>query len=97
MAVRAAAGSLEPTSSIVADVSLGLELTPRELTPDPDLYAPDLGRRRAALVKHWDRVHELRSAVPAMPKPTVRTLRLGSNRGLQYPGLGADRRQWPTG
>lgn len=77
MAVRAAAGSLEPTSSIVADVSLGLELTPRELTPDPDLYAPDLGRRRAALVKHWDRVHELRSAVPAMPKPTVRTLRLG--------------------
>jgi uncharacterized membrane protein len=76
MAVKAAAGSLEPTSSIVADVSLGLELAPRELTPDPDLYAPDLGRRRAALVKHWDRVHELRSAVPAIPKPTVRTLRL---------------------
>jgi len=76
MAVRAAAGSLEPTSSIVADVSLGLELAPRELTPDPDLYASDLGRRRAALVKHWDRVHELRSAVPAIPKPSVRTLRL---------------------
>lgn len=76
MAVKAAAGSLEPTSSIVADVSLGLELAPSELTPDPDLYAPDLGRRRAALVKHWARVHELRSAVPAMPKPTVRTLRL---------------------
>jgi hypothetical protein len=77
MAVKAAVGSLEPTSSIVADVSLGLELAPRELTPDPDLYASDLGRRRAALVKHWDRVHELRSAVPAIPKPTVRTLRLG--------------------
>jgi hypothetical protein len=76
MAVRAAAGSLEPTFSIVADVSLGLELAPSELTPDPDLYASDLGRRRAALVKNWDRVHELRSAVPAMPKPTVRTLRL---------------------
>ncbi len=76
MAVKAAAGSLEPTASIVADVSLGLELAPPELTPDPDLYAPDLGRRRAALVKHWDRVHELRSAVPAMPRPTVRTLRL---------------------
>jgi hypothetical protein len=76
MAIKAAAGSLEPTFSIVADVSLGLELAPPELTPDPDLYAPDLGRRRAALVKHWDRVHELRSAVPAMPKPTVRTLRL---------------------
>jgi hypothetical protein len=74
-AVRAAAGSLEPTSSIVADVSLGLELTP-ELMPDPELYAPELGRRRAALVEHWDRVHELRSAVPAMPKPSLRTLRL---------------------
>ena len=76
MAIKAAAGSLEPTASIVADVSLGLELASPELTPDPDLYAPDLGRRRAALVKHWDRVHELRSAVPAIPKPTVRTLRL---------------------
>jgi hypothetical protein len=76
MAVRAAAGSLEPTFSIIADVSLGLELAPPELTPDPDLYASDLGRRRAALVKNWDRVHELRSAVPAMPKPTVRALRL---------------------
>jgi hypothetical protein len=76
MAVKAAAGSLEPTSSIVADISLGLQLAPPELTPDPDLYAPDLGRRRTALVKHWDRVHELRSAIPAMPKPTVRMLRL---------------------
>lgn len=76
IAIKAAVGSLEPTPSIVADVSLGLKLAPPELTPDPDLYASDLGRRRAALVKHWDRVHELRSAVPAMPKPTVRTLRL---------------------
>lgn len=76
VAVKAAAGSLDPTSSIVADVSLGLALAPPELTPDPDLYASDLGRRRAALVKNWDRVHELRSAVPAMPKPTVRALRL---------------------
>jgi hypothetical protein len=76
IAIKAAAGSLEPTSSIVADVSLSLKLAPPELTPDPELYASDLGRRRAALVKHWDRVHELRSAAPAMPKPTVRTLRL---------------------
>ena len=74
-AVKAAAGSLEPTYSIVADVSLGLELA-RDLTPDPELYAPDLGRRRAALLANWDRLHELRSAVPAVPTPTLRTLRL---------------------
>ena len=74
-AVKAAAGSLEPTYSVVVDVSLGLKLA-GDLTPDPELYAPDLGRRRVALVENWDRVHELRSAVPAVPKPTLRTLRL---------------------
>jgi len=74
-AVKAAAGSLEPTYSIVADVSLGLELA-RDLMPDPELYAPDLGRRRAALLVNWERLHELRSAVPAVPVPTLRTLRL---------------------
>jgi hypothetical protein len=74
-AVKAAAGSLEPSYSIVADVSLGLELA-RDLMPDPELYAPDLGRRRVALLANWDRLHELRSAVPAVPKPTLRTLRL---------------------
>ncbi len=73
-AVKAAAGSLEVTFSIVADVSLALGLA-RDL-PDADLYAPDLGRRRAALVKNWDRMHELRSAVPAVAAPTLRTLRL---------------------
>src|SRR5690348_5591539 len=37
-AVRAAAGTLEPTMSIVADASLGLELS-AGLVPDTDLYA----------------------------------------------------------
>jgi hypothetical protein len=73
-AVKAAAGSLEPTYSIVADVSLGLRLD-RD-PPDADLYATDLGHRRAALVKSWDRMHELRSAVPTVAAPTLRTLRL---------------------
>src|ERR1700747_24121 len=44
-----AAGPLEPTMSIVADVSLGLELS-AELVPDADLYAQDLGQRREALL-----------------------------------------------
>ena len=37
-AVRAAAGTLEPTMSIVADASLSLELS-ADLVPDADLYA----------------------------------------------------------
>lgn len=73
-AVRAAASSLEPTPSIVADVSLSLELS-EDALPDQDLYAADLGRRRAALLAHWDRLHELRSAVPASKAPTLRALR----------------------
>ena len=44
-AVRAAAGTLEPTLSIVADASLGLELFADQV-PDTDLYAQDLGQRR---------------------------------------------------
>ena len=74
-AVKDAAGALEPTYSIVADVSLGLELA-AGLIPDPELYAPDLGRRRTALLANWDRLHELRSAAAAGPPPTMRTLRL---------------------
>ena len=73
-AVRAAAGTLEPTMSIVADVSLGLELA-ADLVPDADLYGQDLGQRRQALLRNWDRLHELRSAAPGkMPSP--RALRL---------------------
>ena len=74
-AVKDAAGALEPTYSIVADVSLGLELA-ADLIPDPELYAPDLGRRRTALLANWDRLHELRSATAAGQPPTMRTLRL---------------------
>jgi hypothetical protein len=73
-AVRTAAGTLEPTLSIVADASLGLELC-ADLVPDTDLYAQDLGQRRAAVLRNWDRLHELRSA-PAAKAPSPRALRL---------------------
>jgi hypothetical protein len=73
-AVRAAAGTLEPTMSIVADASLGLELS-ADLVPDTDLYAQDLGQRRKALLRNWGRLHELRSAPPGKA-PSPRALRL---------------------
>src|SRR5690349_19085857 len=73
-AVQVAAGTLEPTMSIVADVSLGLELS-AELVRDADLYGQDLGQRREALLRNWNRMHELRSAPPAK-KPSPRALRL---------------------
>ena len=73
-AVRAAAGTLEPTMSIVADASLRLELS-ADLVPDADLYAQDLGQRREALLRNWDRLHELRSAPPGKV-PSPRALRL---------------------
>ncbi len=59
-AVRAAAGTLEPTMSIVADASLGLELSADQM-PDAELYAGDLGQRREAVLRNWDQLHELRS------------------------------------
>jgi hypothetical protein len=73
-AVRTAAGTLEPTMSIVADASLSLELS-ADLVPDTDLYAQDLGQRREALLRNWDRLHELRSVPPAKA-PSPRALRL---------------------
>jgi hypothetical protein len=76
-AVREAAGALavdNPTMSIVADVSLGLELS-ADLVPDGELYAQDLGQRREALLRNWDRLHELRSAPPGKA-PSPRALRL---------------------
>ena len=73
-AVRTAASTLEPTMSIVADVSLCLKLS-ADGGPDPDLYASDLRRRRAALLTNWERLHQLRSVPPA-DKPAPRTLRL---------------------
>ena len=74
-AVRAAASSLEPTMSIIADVSLGLELSADSIS-DADLYADDLADRRVALLANWDRLHELRSVSPAPRPPTLRSLRL---------------------
>jgi hypothetical protein len=73
-AVRAAASALDPTQSIVADASLGLELS-AGLIDDSDLYARDLGLRRSALLRNWDRLHQLRSVPPGKP-PSARTLRL---------------------
>jgi hypothetical protein len=73
-AVQAAASTLEPTMSIVADASLGLELS-AGLVPDADLYGQDLGQRREALLRNWNRLHELRSAPPGKT-PSPRALRL---------------------
>ncbi len=75
-AVREAASSLEPTLSIVADVSLSLELSAAAVPEDPELYAPDLGRRRTALLANWDRLHEIRAVRPAGRPPSPRALRL---------------------
>ncbi|HEY6791241.1 MAG TPA: hypothetical protein VI365_28425 [Trebonia sp.] len=73
-AVRAAAGTLDPTPSIVTDASLGLELS-ADLIDDAELYARDLGQRRGALLRNWDRLHQLRS-VPSPKPPSARALRL---------------------
>jgi transcriptional regulator with XRE-family HTH domain len=75
-AVREAASSLPPTLMIVADASLSLELNRESLPEAAELYAPDLGRRRAALLASWDRLHQLQSAQPAPPAPSPRALRL---------------------
>ena len=75
-AVREAASSLPPTLMIVADASLSLELHRESLPEAAELYAPDLGRRRAALLANWDRLHQLQSAQPAAPAPSPRALRL---------------------
>jgi hypothetical protein len=73
-AVRMAAGTLEPTMSIVADASLGLRLFADQI-PDSDLYAENLGQRREALLRNWERLHQLRS-VPAGEPPSLGALRL---------------------
>jgi len=75
-AVREAASSLPPTLLIVADASLSLELNRESLPEAAELYAPDLGRRRAALLANWDRLHQLQSAQPTPPAPSPRALRL---------------------
>ena len=75
-AVREAASALPPTLMIVADASLSLELNQESLPEAAELYAPDLGRRRAALLASWDRLHQLQSAQPAPPAPSPRALRL---------------------
>jgi transcriptional regulator with XRE-family HTH domain len=73
-AVRVAAGTLDPTFSIVVDASLGLELATGQID-DPELYARDLGLRRTALLRNWNRLHQLRSVQPGK-RPSARALRL---------------------
>ncbi len=75
-AVREAASSLPATFMIVADASLSLELFRESLPEATELYAADLGRRRAALLANWDRLHQLRSVTAPGPAPSLRTLRL---------------------
>jgi hypothetical protein len=73
-AVRDAAATLDGTDGIVADVILGLGLQPDPL-PDKELYADDLGQRRVALRKNWQRLHTLRSAVWNGQVPSHRAIR----------------------
>jgi hypothetical protein len=73
-AVREAAATLEPTMSFVADASLSLGLYADQM-PDAGLYAEDLGQRREALLRNWDRLHELRSKSPGKA-PSPRALRM---------------------
>ena len=99
-AVRAAAGTLDPTLSIIADASLGLELFAGRV--DPELYARDLGQRRTAVLKNWDRLHQLRS-VPAPKPPSARALRLDKEvdalaalaAALTSQGVSAGEGAWP--
>jgi hypothetical protein len=73
-AVRDAAATLDGTDGIVADVILGLGLQP-DPVPDKELYADDLGQRRVALRKNWQRLHALRSAVWNGQVPSHRAIR----------------------
>ncbi len=75
-AVREAASSLPPTLMIVADASLSLELFQDSLPEASELYAPDLGRRRQALLAGWGELHQLRSAPAPGAVPSPRALRL---------------------
>jgi transcriptional regulator with XRE-family HTH domain len=72
-AVREAASALPPRLMIVADVSLSLELCRASVPEVTELYAPDLGRRRKALLASWAR---LLPAESAGQPPSPRALRL---------------------
>jgi hypothetical protein len=74
LAVQEAAGTLAPTMRIIADASLGLGLYAGKV-PDAELCAQDVGQRRVALLRNWDRLHELQS-VPPEKAPSLRALRL---------------------
>ena len=59
----------------MADVSLSLELSAAAMPGQPELYAPDVGRRRKALLANWNRLHEIRAVRPGRA-PSPRALRL---------------------
>jgi hypothetical protein len=71
-AVREAASALPPRLMIVADVSLSLELCRASVPELTELYAPDLGRRRKALLANWGRLLPAEAGQP----PSPRALRL---------------------
>ena len=60
----------------MADVSRQPRAVRSRLPEAADLYAPDLGRRRKALLANWDRLHDLRAVRPAGRAPSPRALRL---------------------
>jgi hypothetical protein len=73
-AVREAATALTATMRIIADASLCLRLY-ADRVPDADLYATDLEQRREAVLRNWDRLHQLESVSPGKP-PSPRALRM---------------------
>ena len=75
--------------SIVADASLGLELSADQV-PDADLYAQDLGQRREALLRNWDRLHELTFRAAGQGALAARAPAGGGSRSAHGARGGAD-------
>ena len=84
MAVRGAALKLQPVHFLIVDVTLRLHLIQQTIDRDPisslpsDLYHSVLGRRRRALLRHWDSLLDLilpSDPVPHPTKPTETVLR----------------------
>jgi ribokinase len=76
--VRDFARDLPPTERLIVDTELNLGLLQDLLTPAIDtaqLYADDLGARRAYLCDQWTALHHALGADRIPPAPTVRSLR----------------------
>jgi ribokinase len=71
-------GQLDATDLLIADAALALGVVQDRAGEHPafrDLYADELGDRRAALVHHWSELHALLDGANAPKRPTVRSLR----------------------